>query len=124
MYQPFRYDPPDGDTPFWILDATRGPEGQPGIDPHAVYGVAWAAAQLPDPSAEMSEMFMHITPSATTTRPYSGLMVASTSSNLGAAVDVLMLAISLDDIRIAPVAEYPEHDVSLETAARAYRSPV
>lgn len=49
MYAPFRFHPPDGDDPVWIVDATRDPDGRAGVDPAACYGAAWAAAQLPAP---------------------------------------------------------------------------
>ena len=54
------------------------------------------------------------------------LMVASTSSNLSAVVDMLMLGISLEDISVPPAAaeyarRFAQHDLSLEALLRAYR---
>jgi len=54
------------------------------------------------------------------------LMVASTASKLSAIVDMLALAISLDDIVVPPAAatyarRFAQHDLSLEALLRAYR---
>jgi hypothetical protein len=49
-------------------------------------------------------------------------MVASTDRTLGAVVDVLVLRISLDDIRVPPAAaEYTQHDLSPVTDGRLAR---
>ncbi|MFF0544493.1 PucR family transcriptional regulator [Nocardia thailandica] len=54
------------------------------------------------------------------------LMVASTESNLTAILDMLTLAIGLDDITVPPAAaeyarRFAQHDLSLEALLRAYR---
>jgi DNA-binding PucR family transcriptional regulator len=84
------------------------------------------AAQLPDLTPAMTAMFINIIPEFRHDQAVQRLMVASTSSNLSAVVDMLMLGISLEDISVPPAAaeyarRFAQHDLSLEALLRAYR---
>jgi hypothetical protein len=84
------------------------------------------AAQLPDLTPAMTAMFIDIIPGFRHDQAVQRLMVASTSSNLSAVVDMLMLGISLEDISVPPAAaeyarRFAQHDLSLEALLRAYR---
>ena len=67
----------------------------------------------------MTAMFINIIPEFRHDQAVQRLMVASTSSNLSAVVDMLMLGISLEDISVPPTAaeyarRFAQHDLSLE----------
>ena len=84
------------------------------------------AAQLPDLTPAMTAMFIDNIPEFRHDQAVQRLMVASTSSNLSAVVDMLMLGISLEDISVPPAAaeyarRFAQHDLSLEALLRAYR---
>jgi len=71
-------------------------------------------------------MFINIIPEFRHDQAVQRLIVASTSSNLSAVVDMLMLGISLEDISVPPAAAeyarwFAQHDLSLEALLRAYR---
>ncbi len=73
----------------------------------------------------MTAMFINIIPEFRHDQAVQRLMVASTSSNLSAVVDMLMLGISLEDISVPPAAaeyarRFAQHDLSLEALLRAY----
>jgi hypothetical protein len=79
------------------------------------------AAQLPDLTPAMTAMFIDIIPGFRHDQAVQRLMVASTSSNLSAVVDMLMLGISLEDISVPPAAAeyarpFAQHDLSLAVA--------
>ena len=73
----------------------------------------------------MTAMFINIIPEFRHDQAVQRLMVASTSSNLSAVVDMLMLGISLEDISVPPAAaeyarRFAQHDLSLEALLPAY----
>jgi DNA-binding PucR family transcriptional regulator len=83
-------------------------------------------AELEHLTAEMTSMFVDVIPEFRHDDAVRRLMVASTSSNLAAIVDMLALSISLDDITVPPAAaeyarRFAQHDLSLEALLRAYR---
>jgi hypothetical protein len=83
-------------------------------------------APLPDLTPEMTMMFIDIIPEFRHDQAVQRLMVASTASNPGAVVDMLLLGISLEDIAVPPAAAeyargFAQHDLSLEALLRAYR---
>ncbi|WP_330348717.1 helix-turn-helix domain-containing protein [Streptomyces sp. NBC_00582] len=83
-------------------------------------------AELEHLTAEMTAMFVDVIPEFRHDDAVRRLMVASTSSNLAAIVDMLALNISLDDITVPPAAaeyarRFAQHDLSLEALLRAYR---
>ncbi|MCH5675083.1 helix-turn-helix domain-containing protein [Streptomyces gilvus] len=83
-------------------------------------------AELEHLTAEMTSMFVDVIPEFRHDDAVRRLMVASTSSNLSAIVDMLALNISLDDITVPPAAaeyarRFAQHDLSLESLLRAYR---
>src|SRR3954447_24408710 len=72
----------------------------------------------------MTAMFINIIPEFRHDQAVQRLMVASTSSNLSAVLDLLMLGISLEDISVPPAAaeyarRFAQHDLSLEALLRA-----
>ncbi|TPQ16849.1 helix-turn-helix domain-containing protein [Streptomyces sporangiiformans] len=83
-------------------------------------------ADLESLTPEMTSMFVEVIPEFRHDDAVRRLMVASTSSNLAAIVDMLALNISLDDITVPPAAaeyarRFAQHDLSLEALLRAYR---
>ena len=62
------------------------------------------AARLADLAPEMTTMFVDTIPEFHHDQAVQRLMVASTTSNLSAVVDMLMLGISLEDIAVPPAA--------------------
>ncbi|WP_128377165.1 helix-turn-helix domain-containing protein [Streptomyces cavernae] len=77
-------------------------------------------------TTEMTSMFVEVIPEFRHDDAVRRLMIASTSSNLGAICDMLALNISLDDITVPPAAaeyarRFAQHDLSLEALLRAYR---
>ncbi|MFI2206794.1 helix-turn-helix domain-containing protein [Streptomyces sp. NPDC020192] len=83
-------------------------------------------ADLENLTARMTSMFVDVIPEFRHDDAVRRLMVASTSSNLTAIVDMLALNISLDDITVPPAAaeyarRFAQHDLSLEALLRAYR---
>jgi hypothetical protein len=83
-------------------------------------------ARLPDLTPEMTTMFIDFVPEFRHDQAVQRLMVASSASNLGAVVDMLMLGISREDIAVPPAAaeyarRFAQHDLSLEALLRAYR---
>jgi hypothetical protein len=76
-------------------------------------------ARLPDLTPEMTTMFIDIISEFRHDQAVQRLMVASTASNIGAVVDMLILGISLEDIAVPPAAaeyasRFAQHDLSLE----------
>ncbi|MFD3743321.1 PucR family transcriptional regulator [Nocardia sp. NPDC058633] len=74
----------------------------------------------------MIAMFVEVIPEFRHDDEARRLMVASTESNLTAILDMLTLAIGLDDITVPPAAaeyarRFAQHDLSLEALLRAYR---
>ncbi|MDQ1045282.1 helix-turn-helix domain-containing protein [Streptomyces sp. V4I2] len=83
-------------------------------------------ADLENLTAGMTSMFVDVIPEFRHDDAVRKLMIASTSSNLTAIVDMLALNISLDDITVPPAAaeyarRFAQHDLSLEGLLRAYR---
>ncbi|WP_406430259.1 helix-turn-helix domain-containing protein [Streptomyces sp. NBC_00631] len=83
-------------------------------------------ADLDKLTTEMTSMFVDVIPEFRHDDAVRRLMVASTSSNLTAIVDMLALNISLGDITVPPAAaeyarRFAQHDLSLEGLLRAYR---
>lgn len=83
-------------------------------------------ADLESLTAEMTSMFVDVIPEFRHDDAVRRLMVASTSSNLTAIVDMLALSISLDDITVPPAAaeyarRFAQHGLSLDALLRAYR---
>ncbi|MFI7498943.1 helix-turn-helix domain-containing protein [Streptomyces sp. NPDC049687] len=93
----------------------------------AVHDVAkHIQADLGNLTAGMTSMFVDVIPEFRHDDAVRKLMVASTSSNLLAILDMLALGISLDDITVPPAAaeyarRFAQHDLSLEALLRAYR---
>ncbi|MEV6098407.1 helix-turn-helix domain-containing protein [Nocardia sp. NPDC051981] len=74
----------------------------------------------------MTSMFVEVIPEFRHDDEVRRLMVASTESNLAAMLDMLTLAIGLDDFAVPPAAaeyarRFAQHDLSLEALLRAYR---
>ncbi|WP_433566887.1 PucR family transcriptional regulator [Nocardia sp. CA-151230] len=74
----------------------------------------------------MISMFVEVIPEFRHDDEVRRLMVASTESNLAAMLDMLTLAIGLDDFAVPPAAaeyarRFAQHDLSLEALLRAYR---
>ncbi|MEV6325026.1 helix-turn-helix domain-containing protein [Nocardia sp. NPDC051787] len=83
-------------------------------------------ADLERLTVEMTSMFSEVIPEFRHDDEVRRLMVASTSSNLVAILDILSLGISGDDITVPPAAaeyarRFAQHDLSLEALLRAYR---
>jgi DNA-binding PucR family transcriptional regulator len=83
-------------------------------------------ADLPALTREMTDWFVEVIPEFRHDEAVRKLMVASTSSNLGAIVDLLGHSIPLEQITVpAAAAEYArrfaQHALSLEALLRAYR---
>jgi len=83
-------------------------------------------ALLADLTPEMVAMFVDVIPEFRHDHAARRLMVASTSSNLSAVVDMLVLGISLEDIAVPPAAatyarRFAQHDLALAALLRAYR---
>jgi hypothetical protein len=84
------------------------------------------ATRLADLTADMTTLFVDTIPEFHHDRAVQRLMVASTTSNLSAVVDMLMLGIALEDIVVPPAAatyarRFAQYDLSLEALLRAYR---
>ncbi|MFE1591487.1 PucR family transcriptional regulator [Nocardia sp. NPDC058705] len=83
-------------------------------------------ADLDHLSPRMTTMFAEVIPEFRHDDEVRRLMVASTESNISAILDMLTLAIGLDDITVPPAAaeyarRFAQHDLSLEALLRAYR---
>ncbi|MFC4950678.1 PucR family transcriptional regulator [Pseudonocardia sp. GCM10023141] len=83
-------------------------------------------AELPVLTVELTDFFVEVIPEFRHDDTVRRLMIASTSSNLVAIVDMLVHAIPLDRITVpGAAAEYArrfaQHDLSLEGLLRAYR---
>ncbi|WP_433754621.1 helix-turn-helix domain-containing protein [Nocardia sp. CA-135398] len=83
-------------------------------------------ADLDRLSPTMTSMFVEYIPEFRHDDEIRRLMVASTESNLAAILDMLTLAIGLDDITVPPAAaeyarRFAQHDLSLPALLRAYR---
>ncbi|MFB7718970.1 helix-turn-helix domain-containing protein [Nocardia sp. NPDC056100] len=83
-------------------------------------------ADLDRLSPTMTSMFIEFIPEFRHDDEIRRLMVASTDSNLAAMLDMLTLAIGLDDITVPPAAaeyarRFAQHDLSLAALLRAYR---
>ncbi|KAF0846683.1 PucR family transcriptional regulator [Nocardia caishijiensis] len=83
-------------------------------------------ADLDRLSPTMIAMFTEVIPEFRHDDEVRQLMVASTESNLSAILDMLTLAIGLDDITVPPAAaeyarRFAQHGLSLEALLRAYR---
>jgi hypothetical protein len=81
---------------------------------------------LPELTTEMADWFVEVIPEFRHDDIVRRLMVASTSSNLVAIVDILAHHIPLDRITVPPAAaeyarRFAQHDLSLEALLRAYR---
>jgi DNA-binding PucR family transcriptional regulator len=83
-------------------------------------------AALPALTTEMTDWFVEVIPEFRHDETVRKLMVASTSANLVAIVDMLVHAIPIDRITVPPAAaeyarRFAQHDLSLEGLLRAYR---
>lgn len=83
-------------------------------------------ADLESLTTEMTSMFVDVIPEIRHDDAVQRLMVASTSANLAAVLDMLALSISFDDTTVPPAAaeyarRFAQHDLSLEALLRAYR---
>lgn len=83
-------------------------------------------ADLPALTAEMTDWFVEVIPEFRHDDTIRRLMIASTSSNLVAIVDILAHTIPLDAITVPPAAaeyarRFAQHELSLEALLRAYR---
>src|SRR5689334_20096778 len=81
---------------------------------------------LPELTTELTDYFVEVIPEFQHDETVRQLMIASTSSNLEAIVDVLAHKIPVDSITVpAAAAEYArrfaQHELSLEALLRAYR---
>ncbi|NMI00570.1 PucR family transcriptional regulator [Pseudonocardia acidicola] len=81
---------------------------------------------LPELTTEMADWFVEVIPEFRHDDTVRRLMVASTSSNLVAIVDILAHNIPLDRITVPPAAaeyarRFAQRDLSLEALLRAYR---
>ncbi|WP_433714576.1 PucR family transcriptional regulator [Nocardia sp. CA-084685] len=97
-----------------------------GVDPIVREVAGRIKADLERLTVEMTSMFVDVIPEFRHDSEVRRLMVASTSSNLVAIIDMLALSISLDDITVPPAAaeyarRFAQHDLSLEGLLRAYR---
>lgn len=83
-------------------------------------------ADLPVLTTEMTDWFIEVIPEFRHDDTVRRLMIASTSSNLVAIVDLLAHNIPIDRITVPPAAaeyarRFAQHDLSLEALLRAYR---
>jgi DNA-binding PucR family transcriptional regulator len=83
-------------------------------------------ADLPELTAQLTDWFVDVIPEFRHDETVRRLMVASTSSNLVAIVDMLAHSIPIDRITVPPAAaeyarRFAQHDLSLEALLRAYR---
>ncbi|MEJ8278366.1 PucR family transcriptional regulator [Pseudonocardia spirodelae] len=83
-------------------------------------------ARLPELTTVMTDWFVEAIPEFRHDETLRRLMVASTSANLAAIVDVLVHSIPLDRITVPPAAaeyarRFAQRDLSLEALLRAYR---
>jgi len=83
-------------------------------------------ADLPDLTVELTDWFVEVIPEFRHDDTVRRLMIASTSSNLIAIVDMLAHNIPIDRIAVPPAAaeyarRFAQHDLSLEALLRAYR---
>ncbi|MFJ3338475.1 PucR family transcriptional regulator [Streptomyces sp. NPDC086766] len=81
---------------------------------------------LPGLTTEMTDYFVEVIPEFRHDEAVRRLMIASTSANLVAIVDMLAHSIPLDRITVPPAAaeyarRFAQHDLSLEALLRAYR---
>lgn len=81
---------------------------------------------LPELTRELTDYFVEVIPEFQHDETVRQLMVASTSSNLEAIVDVLAHKIPVDSITVPPAAaeyarRFAQHELSLEALLRAYR---
>jgi hypothetical protein len=83
-------------------------------------------ADLPELTPQMTDWFAEVIPEFRHDDTVRRLMIASTSSNLAAIVDMLAHNIPIDRITVPPAAaeyarRFAQHDLSLEALLRAYR---
>jgi hypothetical protein len=83
-------------------------------------------ADLPELTLQMTDWFVEVIPEFRHDDTVRRLMIASTSSNLVAIVDMLAHNIPIDRITVPPAAaeyarRFAQHDLSLEALLRAYR---
>jgi DNA-binding PucR family transcriptional regulator len=83
-------------------------------------------AKLPQLTVELTDYFVDVIPEFQHDDTVRKLMVASTSSNLVAIVDMLAHNIPVDSITVPPAAaeyarRFAQHELSLEALLRAYR---
>lgn len=83
-------------------------------------------AELPRLTVEMTDWFVEVIPQFRQDETVRQLMVASTSANLVAMVDMLAHSIPIGQISVPPAAaeyarRFAQHDLSLEALLRAYR---
>src|SRR5690348_10749130 len=83
-------------------------------------------ADLPELTSQMTDWFIEVIPEFRHDETVRRLMIASTSSNLVAMVDMLTHGIPIDSITVPPAAaeyarRFAQHELSLEALLRAYR---
>jgi DNA-binding PucR family transcriptional regulator len=83
-------------------------------------------ADLPELTSQMTDWFIDVIPEFRHDEAVRRLMIASTSSNLVAMVDMLTHGIPIDRITVPPAAaeyarRFAQHGLSLEALLRAYR---
>ncbi|HST80259.1 MAG TPA: helix-turn-helix domain-containing protein [Kineosporiaceae bacterium] len=83
-------------------------------------------ADLPALTSQLTDWFVEVIPEFRHDETVRRLMIASTSSNLVAMVDMLTHGIPIDQITVPPAAaeyarRFAQHDLSLEALLRAYR---
>lgn len=83
-------------------------------------------ADLPRLTVEMTDWFIEVIPQFRQDETARQLMVASTSANLVAIVDMLAHSIPIEQVSVPPAAaeyarRFAQHDLSLEALLRAYR---
>ncbi|MER7435804.1 MULTISPECIES: PucR family transcriptional regulator [Pseudonocardia] len=83
-------------------------------------------ARLPELTTAMTDWFVEVIPEFRHDETLRSLMVASTSANLVAIMDMLVHSIPMDRITVPPAAaeyarRFAQHDLSLEALLRAYR---
>lgn len=83
-------------------------------------------ARLAELTPELTDWFTEMIPEFRHDETVRQLMVASTSSNLAAILDVLIHSIPIESISVPPAAaeyarRFAQHDLSLEALLRAYR---
>ncbi len=83
-------------------------------------------ARIAELTEELTDWFTDVIPEFRHDETVRQLMVASTSSNLAAILDVLIHSIPIESISVPPAAaeyarRFAQHDLSLEALLRAYR---